>query len=49
MCGHPQLSVCFLTPPPPRHPLPITPFGPPSPTPKIQFEIKFNFSSLNSD
>ena len=27
----------------------ITPFGPPYPTPKIQFEIKFNFSFLNSD
>ena len=27
----------------------ITPFGPPSPTPKFQFEIKFNFSFLNSD
>ena len=47
MRGHPQLSVCFLT--PLRHPLPITPFSPPCPTPKIQFEIKFNFSSLNSD
>ena len=55
MRGHPQLCVCFLKPltapfdPLLRHPLPITPFGPPSPTPKIQFEIKFNFSFLNSD
>ena len=52
------LCVLFDLPSPPsrsppysplRHPLPITPFGPPCPTPKIQFEIKFNFSSLNSD
>ena len=39
--------VCAFCPPPPQLPssdtlCSLTPFGPPSPTPKIQFEIKFN-------